>query len=65
MSKERLRRRLRQPKEASKTAPKEVRRLRDVDVHEERVLSQEHKDEMIAVSVLLIGTSLVFLYFFK
>ena len=33
--------------------------------HGERVLSREHNDEMIVVSVLLIGTSLVFFYFFK
>ena len=51
-------------KEAFKRVPKEVTAPKTLP-HEERVLSQEHSDEMMAVSVLLIGTSLVFLYFFK
>ena len=33
--------------------------------HGERVLSKQHQDEMITLSVLLITTSLVFFYFFK
>ena len=52
---------------AFKTALKEVSKVAKTTTlsYEERVLSQEHKDEMIDVSVLLIGTSLVFFYFFK
>ena len=49
----------RAPKEAFKRAPKEVTASKTLP-HEERVLSQEHSDEMMAISVLLIGTSLVF-----
>ena len=54
------------PKEVFKTAPKEQRlrqHLRQSKEsktlpHEERVLLQEHSNEMMAVSVLLIGTGL-------
>ena len=54
-------------KKASKTASKEAPKaaFKSRLPHEERLLLQEHGDEMMAVSVLLIGTSLVFLYFFK
>ena len=43
------------PKEASKTLPKVVSKPMSRLSHEEGVLSQEHRDEMMAVSVLLIG----------
>ena len=51
------------PKVASTapTAPKVAEKL----PHGERVLSREHNDEMIVVSVLLISTSIILFYFFK
>ena len=48
-------------KEASKVASKVIEKL----PHRERVLSREHNDEMIVVSVLLISTPIIFFYFFK
>ena len=54
------------PKEAFKTARKEVfKRAPKTLSYEERVLSQKHSDKMMTISILLIGTSLVFLYFLK
>ena len=60
------------PKEVSKTAPKATSKVVSKSQpttsrlsHEEHVLSKEHRDEMMAVSVLLIGTSLVFFHFFQ
>ena len=58
------------PKVLSKAAPKAASKAQPTTdlsrlPHEERILSQEIKDKMMAVSVLLIYISLVFLYFFK
>ena len=57
------------PTAASKTAPKEVPNeaptVHTKLPHGERVLLQEHSDEMMAISVLLIATSAIFFYFFK
>ena len=56
-----LRLRLRLRLRTAPTAPKVIEKL----PHGERVLSREHNDEMIVVSVLLISTSIIFFYFFK
>ena len=54
------------PKEAFNRVPKEVSKEESKTLpHEKRVLWHKHNDELINVSVLLIGTSLVLLYFFK
>ena len=50
------------PKVTHKVAPKVIEKPLP---HGERVFSREHNDEMIAVSVLLISTSIIFFYFFK
>ena len=48
----------------SKAVPKATSKAQSTDLsklpYEERVLSQEHRDEMMTVSVLLFGTSFVF-----
>ena len=51
-------------KEASKTAPTAPKVIEKFP-HGERVLSREHNDEMIVVSVLFISTSIIFFYFLK
>ena len=53
-------------KKAFKTVPKNAsNKTSKMLPYEECALSKQHQDEMIAVSVLLIGTSLVFFFLFK